>query len=161
MFLCFCQLCLCLFICAWKFQQENTVIFVKVGFISFNKNRLFQTKKQSDCKMANKRGSLSLQKKKRLILTLCLNRQRDLLQTFKVFILLPLLQFSLQMVPVIVAIETKPFSSISPCCYGVFAATACKLLYKVLFMLFMTDLIMKHIDYALTNKVQHEMAHHH
>lgn len=35
----------------------------------------------------------------------------------------------LQMVHAIVAIETKPFSSISLCCYGVFGVAARKLLF--------------------------------
>jgi hypothetical protein len=60
------------------------------------------------------------------------------MQTLKVFILLPLLWFGLQMVHVIVAIETKPLSSISLCCYGVFGVATCKLLYKVSLLLFMT-----------------------
>ena len=71
----------------------------------------------------------------------------------QVLILLPLLWFGLQMVHAIVAIETKPFSSISLCCYGVFGVAAHKLLYQASFMYFMTDLIMKLIDYALTNSV--------
>lgn len=55
-------LCLCVFIYAWKFQEENTVIFVNVRFISLSKNRLIQTRKQSDCKMANKRGAYPYRK---------------------------------------------------------------------------------------------------
>lgn len=65
------------------------------------------------------------------------------------------------MVHAIVAMETKPFSSISLCCHGVFGVAAHKLLYEVSFMFFMTDPIMKHIDYTLTNKAQHEMMHYH
>ena len=52
----------------------------------------------------------------------------------QVLILLSLLWFGLQMVHAIVAIETKPFSSISLCCCGVFAVAACKLLYRVSFV---------------------------
>lgn len=44
--------------------SRKIVIFVNVRFISLCKNRLIQTKKkQSDCKMANKRGAYPYRRK--------------------------------------------------------------------------------------------------
>lgn len=64
MFLCLCQSSVGFaLIYAWKFQQENTFIFVTVRFISLSKNRLILTKKQSDCQMASKGGAYPYRRK--------------------------------------------------------------------------------------------------
>lgn len=69
-------------------------------------------------------------------------------------ILLPLLWFSFQMVHVIVTIETKPLSSISLCCYGVFVDAMCKLLYEGSFLIFTAGLIMKQISPIMQQPMQ-------
>lgn len=43
--------------------SRKAFIFVKVRFISLSRNRLIQTKKQSDCKMASKGGAYPYRRK--------------------------------------------------------------------------------------------------
>lgn len=152
-------LCLYLLIYAWKFQQTNTVIFVKVRFISLNKNRLIQTKKQSDCKMANKREADPYRRKNIKFQHYVETDKGTYCRLSQMLTLLPLLRFGLQMAHAIVAIEIKPFPSISLCCYGVFGVATQKLLYEVSLTVFMADLIMKRIDDTLTSKAWPKTMH--
>lgn len=116
-------LCLCFFFYAWKSKQENTVIFVRLS-----KNRLIQTESNQIAKQQIQE-ELILIGEKILKFNLMLKQTKGPTVDVTSVILLSLLWFSLQMVHAIVAIETKPFSSISLCCCGVFAVAACKLLY--------------------------------